>query len=187
MGIKKSLSFTLIETVVVVGVIALVLPSLFAIVFAILQQQTKIIRLQEVKKQGDFVLGTIKTEIKNSAVSIHSDEPSTDLNKICQTMAVEEAAYFKDRNSNWFRFYTPLGTTKIASESAAGSSDLTNDKVLINDFSINCYKTSDYSSAIVDIKYEICYNNGTVCSSSRPEENVTLTYQTKIKLRVIDF
>ena len=187
MGIRKFLSFTLIEIVVVIGVIGLVLPALFAIVFTILQQQTKIIRLQEVKKQGDFVLGTIKTEIKNSVISIHSNQPLTDLNKVCQTTSVEEAAYFKDRNSNWFRFYVPSGATKIASESASGSSDLTNNKVLIDNFRINCYKPGDYSPAIVDIKYKICYNNGTVCSSSRPEENVTLTYQTKIKLRVIDF
>ena len=186
MGIKKSLSFTLIEVVVVIGVIGLVLPALFTIVFAILQQQTKIIRLQEVKKQGDFILGTIKTEIKNSAISIHSGQPPTDLNKVCQTTSVEVAAYFKDRNGYWFRFYLSEGT-KIASESASGLSDLTNDKVLINSFSINCYKPGDYSPAIVDIKYELCYNNGAVCTSSRPEENAILTYQTKIKLRVIDF
>jgi len=187
MGIRKFLSFTLIEIMVVIGVIGLVLPALFTIIFAILQQQTKIIRIQEVKRQGDFVLGVIKTEIKNSAISIHSGLPLTDLNKVCQTMFVEEAACFKDRNGNWFRFYIPSGTTRIASISASGFSDLTNDKVIINDFSINCYKPGDYSPAIVDIKYKICYNNGDSCSSSRPEENMTITYQTKIKLRVIDF
>jgi len=187
MGIKKTLSFTLIEIVVVVGVIGLVLPALFAIVFSILQQQTKIIRLQEIKKQGDFVLGTFKTEIKNSAVSIHSGQPPTDINKVCLSTTVESAGYFKDRNNNWFRFYVPAGTTKIASQSASGSIDLTNDKVLINNFSISCYKTGDYSPAIVDIKYDICYNNGSSCTSIRPEENAILTYQTKVKLRIIDF
>ncbi|PIY70331.1 hypothetical protein COY89_01780, partial [Candidatus Roizmanbacteria bacterium CG_4_10_14_0_8_um_filter_36_36] len=72
---KKWLAFTLIETVVVIGVIGLVLPVLFTILFVILQQQSKLNRLQQVKKNGDFVLSILEKTIKNRANSIYENTP----------------------------------------------------------------------------------------------------------------
>ncbi|NMB83755.1 hypothetical protein GYA28_00520 [Candidatus Roizmanbacteria bacterium] len=191
MGIKPYLkrSFTLIESLVVVGVIGLVLPAIFSITFIIIQQQTKIIRLQEVKKQGDFVINTVENLIRNNAVSIHSTYPFTDDNEICDNPAVgaaEEAAYFKDKFGQRFRFFVPAGTTKVASESADGSSiDLTNSDIRVEPatFKIRCYKPSAYSSSIVEISFNICYAVGSSCTSSRPEETATLDYQTKVVLK----
>ena len=73
MGIKinfQKKGFTLIEMVVVVGVIGFVLPILFAIVFLIIQQQARIYSLQEVKKQGDQALFSMRGTVKQYAEKI---------------------------------------------------------------------------------------------------------------------
>ncbi len=188
--LRSNIAFTLIEMVVVLGVISLALPVLFAIIFTILQQQAKIIRLQEVKKQGDFVLSTMENTIRNYAVSIHNTFPPDPENEICKTQGLEETAnpmYFKDKTGAWFSY--SLESDKIASGSSnppnAGG-DLTTDKVKVSqngdNFFLSCVRKSAYSPPIISVNFKIEYNTAPT-ASTRPEETASLTYQTKIKLR----
>ena len=72
MGINIKKGFTLIETIVVVAVIGLTLPVIFSIFFVLFQQQTKIYRLNTVKKEGDYVINLIENTIRDDAVTILS-------------------------------------------------------------------------------------------------------------------
>ncbi len=184
--LRSNIAFTLIEMVVVLGVISFALPVLFAIIFTILQQQAKIIRLQEVKKQGDFVLSTMENTIRNYAISIHTSSPTSE-NEICKVPGLGESAnvmYFKDKAGTWFSY--SLGSDKIASGSSnppnAGG-DLTTNKVKVSqngsNLFLSCVRKSAYSPAIISVNFKIEYNT----VSTRPEETASLTYQTKIKLR----
>jgi len=176
-------AFTLIETIIVVGITGLILPVVFSIVFVILQQQTKIIRLQEVKKQGDFVLSNIKTAIRNNAVEIYTDRALTD--QKCHDLNLYDGSggnnfYFKDKVGRWFNFY--LDNDKISSGSslfAGNPQDLTNDKVIVSNFSIKCAKQSIYSPALVTLSIALSFNT----TSTRPEDTAQLTYNTNIKLK----
>jgi type II secretory pathway pseudopilin PulG len=184
-SMRQKKSFTLIEMIVVIATIGLVLPTLFAIIFSILQQQVKIQRLSIVKREGDYVLNIMENIIRNYGESIHSATPPTESNKICQSSSLENASYFKDKFGNWFRFYLDT-TNSISSESSVlnngspGSVSLNSSQTKITNFSIQCYKTSLYSPPVVNISFTIEYNT----TSLRVEEKVTpLTYQTKVKLK----
>jgi type II secretory pathway pseudopilin PulG len=190
MGIIKNFkhlqSFTIIETIVVIGVFGLALPALFTIVFTILQQQTKIIRLSEVKRQGDFILNVIENTVRNYALSVYSEQSLSNIQ--CATAGssyiypTNGSLYFKDRFGNWFRFYTLTagGVNYVASEGAKVSSiNLTTNKVQVNNLTISCTRSARYSPPIVTVSFATQYNT----TSTRPEETASLNYQTKIKLR----
>lgn len=183
MGVKKG--FTFIEMVVVIGVIALILPAIFAIIFVILQQQTKIIRLSEVKRQGDYVLNVMENTVRNYAVSNHSGWPVTDANIVCATtIAVpQSSSYFKDKSNNSFGY--ELDTGQIVSKSSLiADTFLTTTKVVVSGLSLVCTRSQTYSPPVVSLNFDICYNVGSGnCISTRPEETATLHYQTSIKLR----
>ncbi|MFN4212439.1 MAG: type II secretion system protein [Microgenomates group bacterium] len=176
-------SFTFIELIVVIGVVGLALPVLFAIVFALLQQQTKIYRLSQVKREGDYALNVMENIIRNNVISLHSGTPPTDSNKVCTTEgSTFDTPYLQDKYTlgTWSRFY--FSNDKIASESSTPPSinaNLTTDKVKVTSFSISCQGKGIYSSPFVNLSFIIQYNT----TSTRPEETATLNYQTKIKLR----
>ncbi|MCX7881305.1 MAG: type II secretion system GspH family protein [Patescibacteria group bacterium] len=179
--------FTLIEMMVVIGLVGLVLPVVFSIIFVILQQQTKIIRLSEVKRQGDFVLATLTTHIKNNVRSLHNNIPNADNpdeNIVCNTTnsSYNGDIYFQDKRTlgTWSRFI--LQDDKIASESSVSGvgGDLTNDKVKVTYFSLSCQGYGQFIPPVVNISFTLQYKNN---GSSRPEDIAFMTYQTKVKLR----
>lgn len=176
--------FTLIEMLVVVGVVALILPAVFSIVFAILRQQAKIYALQEIRRQGDLVLNTMRTALKNYAVTAHSTTPPQDANLVCVTSGSSSTGqiYFKDRFNNYFS-YSVDSSEIIASSSSipSATTNLTNSKVKIDPafFSIKCERINASSPPVVTIHYLVEYNS----SSTRPEDTASFTYQTKIQLK----
>jgi len=181
---KKGFSF--IEMLIAVAIIGMALPALFSIIFVVLQQETKVLRLSEVKRQGDYVLTVMDTVLRNNAVGIYTDQALTTAR--CANAGDTENIsgsngnfYFKDKNSNYFRFYfTP---DKISSGSATTTGDLTTSKVMIQNFKLTCKKSAAFSPAIVGISFDICYKTSGGCSSTRVEETATMSYQTSVKLR----
>lgn len=169
---KKNLwGFTFIEMVIVIGVMIIALPTLYAIFFLTLQQQVRIASLTEVKRQGNFAANTIEALIKRNAISIHSGIPSN-TNRICAppiASTYSSILYFKDKLDKYFYFDTPGDGTKIASESSVTSptkTDLTSNKVLIYNFSSSCTISSEgFSSPIVTFSFDICYKIGASCGT----------------------
>jgi len=179
-------SFTLIELIIVVGITSLMVPVVFSIVFVIIQQQTKIIRLQEVKRQGDFILSNIKTTIRNNAVEIYSNNDLTEEHKVCATSDSSyeglsgQSLYFKDKLGKWFNYY--LTDDKISSGSSlfiSNPEELTNDQVAITNYTITCTRQSIYSTPMIALSITLQYNT----TSTRPEDTAELTYNTNIKLK----
>jgi len=187
MGIKKLKAFTLIEMLVVVAVIGLVLPAIFAIVFGIARQQTKIMRLSQVKGEGDYILTVITNNIRNNAISIHTDTPGDSLNEVCLNVEsqspIPSSLYFLDSEGATFGF--SFAGNKVSSESSVVATSLLNtDKTIVSNFEIGCTKTATFSNPTVLINFDICYDTGTgTCISTRPEEIANLHYETTVKLR----
>ncbi len=178
--------FTLIETIVVIAIVSLTLPVIFSIFFVLLQQQTKIYRLNTVKKEGDYIISLIENTIKNKAVSIHSSTPPDDANKKCaddsSSYSSTTSLYFLGSNGNWFGYL--VNADSIASSSAIlPSIGLTSSKTKINNFSISCSRRYAYSQPSVYVSFDVQYCNDVACSQIRPEEIATMHYQTAIKLR----
>ena len=203
--LKPKKSFTLIETVVVIAIIGLIIPAVFSIIFSLFLEQTKIYRLTQVKREGDYALGIIETIARNNGVSIYSgcSNLSTPTNIQCASNAGSFPVQFpippttsdgsdfcfQDKYSAGFQFYFNGSSNSIASNSSVLSSpvNLTSNKVVISNFKVSCLRTVAFSPPVITVAYDICYNTGSgaavPCNSSRPEETASLHYQSNIQLR----
>lgn len=182
--------FTLIETIVVIAVIGITLPVLFAIILTLMRQQLKINRLSEIKREGDYISSVLENTIKDRAVSIHSGLPVNDTTIVCESANSSSNSsatilYFLDKSKNWFG-YQFTGNT-LASESADlinPSIDLNSSKIFVSAFSISCSRNTVYSAQSVQFSFDVCYDTGLPnCATTRPEEINSLHYQSRIKLR----
>ncbi|MGB9883480.1 MAG: hypothetical protein ACPLRN_03145 [Microgenomates group bacterium] len=178
-------SFTLVEMIIVIGIISLIIPTIFVLIFTIINQQTKVYRLSIVKTDGDYILNAISDTIRNNAISIHSATPPSNNNIICdnvQTVDLLTAIYFLDKNNQWFGYSFNNGN--ISSSSATTTINLNSVKTLINNFNIGCSRNNPYSYSLVNVSFDICYKTGAnTCSSARANETVTLHYQSTINLK----
>ncbi len=184
MGIKKS-GFTFIEMVVVVATIAFALPALFAIIFTILQQQTKIMHLTEAKREGDYAMNVMENLIRGYATkTLTSYQSSTE---VCATTApsfpvTAQVGGFKNDNTG-ATFGFDGSSSKIASQSSVlnANADLTDPtKVTVTGFSMTCTRTNPYSPPVINIQYDVAYS-----TTSTRAEDITgkLHYQTAVQMK----
>jgi len=167
-------AFTFIEILVVLGIISLALPALFAIIITIFQQETRIYALKDVKQQGDYALENIKFTIQQQGARIvnsaYQDEVCPLLTSPTPTPASH--IYVMDHEQNTFTYY--INSYKIASESSIGTfSFLTNSRVVISNFGYSCYKTNTFSPPIVVASFDV----------TSTTSNITLPYRTTFQLR----
>ncbi len=190
----KQKAFTLIEMIVVIGVIAFALPTVFAIFFIILQQQSRAMKLLEIKKQGTFVSDVITSTIRQNAANIYTSDEATHL---CysgdQTSHkylygdLKFPLYFLDSDGHWFHFDYDSGAYTIASESSVTTStDLTSSNAIISSGSIiqQC-SASGYGSPVVTINYTVCYHDAftmSVGSCGSGADYVALPFQVSVTL-----
>ncbi len=177
MGINKK-GFTFIEIVVVIAVISLALPALFTIIFTILQQQTKIMHLIEVKREGDYAMNVIENLIRNYGVSIQAADNSP----VCadQTLSDTSFDHFVDNlNKNTFSFSVD-GSNRIASSSSIMTTVyLTNTNVSVSGWSMTCTRSNKYSPPLIKMQFNIQY----ATTSTRPEDTASLNYQTAVQMK----
>lgn len=185
MGIKNK-SFTLIEMVVVVGVLGFALPVLFSIIFLIIQQQARIYSLQELKRQGDSAFYNIQTTVKQYAATITDPTvyPTTlyptivDVCPIYPTPSLTPAPFLYMFDKAGVAFSYTFLNDKIASNSPGNAiSDLylTNDRVIVSDLLFSCYHTNQYSPAIISASFKVTEGNIATNAAS-------MQYSTKFQL-----
>lgn len=178
---KKTLGLTIIELIVVIGVIAISLPAIFGLFFTMLRARAKTYVLQEVKRNGDNALNSMETLIRQRAIGIYSDQNLTV--EICATTGNQynNPFYFKDKDAAVFYFITEgASPTKIASRTASLRYNLTSEKVAVSNFFMQCFRRSAFSPPIVKIDFDITSFS---TSSTRQEENAAIHYTTQVKLR----
>ncbi len=166
--------FTLIELTIVLTILGIILPAVFSIFLAHLRAQTKVLILQEVKRNGDEALNTITTLIKADGRSLQDVDGA----RVCDTAGTtySDDIYVVDSNDNRFMFHEVQG--RIASESAQ-TDYLTTSKVAVTNFSLTCQRDSQFTSPLLTLSFNVSQAQ----STSRAEESVTLPYQTKVRLR----
>lgn len=98
----KQVGFTLIEIMVVTSVVALLLPTLFAIVFTLLRLQYQVSQLQRLKETGDYVSNLVINQVKNNAITIDNDNCHTLLQAQIQG---DYYLLFRDRGNYCFGFF----------------------------------------------------------------------------------
>lgn len=192
-------SFTFIEMVVVISVMLFIVPALFSVIFMILREQARVIKLAIVKREGDYLLNSIANTIRNEATSVHSFKPPNEGNVICNSVynysTTSAALYFKDKRGNWFGYtqevsnlsslsssFTTFPTSTPSPTPVTYTLNSLNTKV--RNFTIGCKTNYAYGFPLVNISFDICFKTALgYCDTPKPEENVNLHYETKIKLR----
>lgn len=183
LSVNKVEGFTFFEVIVVIGILGLMLPAIFGIVFSILRQQSRIYALAEVKRQGDNILSIMENQIRNNALYIYQEQSMT--NERCNTITnphnslIGSDFFFKDTNGNYFNY--EINNDKISSKSASvpAGVDLTTSVVKVENQNganfISCTRSSDYSTPIVTVKFKISFKNVL-------DQQFSMNYNTKFKM-----
>lgn len=182
----NDLSFTLVEMIVVVGIIAFVMPVVFSIVFVIFQQQARIYNLQEVKRQGDNTINTIQSTIRLYGAKIVDPTlyPTTlfptiiDTCPIYPTPSLSPRSYLflYDKSNTAFSYV--YKNDSIASSSPSNNIIdlmLTSNRVTISNVQFSCFRSNEFSPAIIGAEFDVSRIVG-------GETAATLHYRTKFKL-----
>lgn len=183
---------TLVEVVVVIGIISIALPALFSTLIVSTRQQVSISRINEVKNQGDSVLGTMTSRIKNDAQTLcMSTDGTTCGTKLCETAdGAHDMNSFIDKSGGFVRYYADTATQSLYEYSATASvvpvvntKRLTNDRVKVSSFALQCQKVSETTRPIVSIQYSVLAES---TGNTKAEDRATLDYSTKIAVDHID-
>lgn len=192
--IKKG--FTLIEMVIVIGVIAVILPTMFGSMYMILRQQLQIYRLNIVKRQGDAALQVMKDAFIFQATSLGTtyngsgsyDEYCTEANQSFESTGNDDFGFYEVDTLYISQFSLVDGTLVYSRYLSASPSEafintqanLTDDSVIVTNLLFSCYKKDDASTPIVLVGFDITFNDPTPTAG---EANSVLHYQTRMKLR----
>ncbi|HLC94025.1 MAG TPA: hypothetical protein VJH96_00460 [Patescibacteria group bacterium] len=197
---KKGLS--IIETIIVIAIIAISILTLFSIFFSVLQARAKVHALQSLKEQVDVSLNVMKNLMRQRGSAIYSDVGMTAVNEVCgtnmsppdhsatnpQDPSTSINLYFKDTTNPqeviYFRLYNhPSGVagTYRLSYLADGIYDLTNEDVQVTEFKISCRRLSALSPPF--IAFSMKAKIGSSYGPSAQEDKDVLSFYTGVKLR----
>lgn len=174
--------FTFIETIVVLGVMAIALPALFAVLFLVLQQQARVFKTQDVKRQGDTIYNTIKDQIRINAAAVYNDINGA---AVCTPIAPAYTSpngrnlYFQTSDGNWFGFEAVASGMVLKRATAlqpVSTALLNSSTVVITAFTISCARGSQFAAPLVSFNF-------TIASATDPK--IKFTYTTSVKLRSI--
>lgn len=194
----KRKGFSLLEIIVVLGVLALLLPTVFGVVYIIMQQQQRIYRLTETKKQGDLIMSYLKESISRSAVGIVNDAGvaqcvapgitySNTIGEFNLTMddSTTPDMFSFQQNAGQLLFIQQTYMPLLGAYSDTSISLNDSVRVQIANFVIECRKRSaDLVNVnffpVVGFSFDATFVDATPTAQ---EGVVSLHYQTKVKLR----
>lgn len=191
---KNNKGYTLLEMLIVLMLIAIILPTIFSIIYILLQQQLRIYRLVETKRQGDRVMSYVKDKISREAGGvIQGGAP------VCQN-ANDIAT--QTGNLNILSFVRNTGTQFSFSPNNTGAlmardqdttilptpTGLNDGMVTISNLTIQCFRRNTLINpldpnrgvTLIGIAFTIQFND---VSDSPDELDAILQYQTKVRLR----
>ena len=188
----KTKGFTLLEMLIVLTIVAIILPTVFAVVFVIMRQQVRIYRVVETRRQGDYILSFIKDKLIRSQQMNNHPAPYSTIHCSAAGSDFEDFSNgnnisFLDRdNVTRYRIYLDTATNNLNYEKVLPAPALTtvlnNTSVAITNFEIKCYRRGTYSSPLISISYDVTFIDTTFTVQ---EGTSTFHYQTKIRLRDI--
>jgi len=195
---NKKKGFSLLEIIVVLGVLGLLLPSVFGIVYIIMQQQLRIHRLSQTKQQGDLVLNYMKESISRNAVGVGSalgspqcvnsastySNASGEFNFTLDNSATPDMFSFEE-NAGELVFTQKTYDTMLLDYTTDDISLNDSATVVVSNFVIECQRRSaDLVNVnffpVVGFEYDATFVDTTPTAQ---EGVVSLHYQTKVKLR----
>ncbi|MFA9288589.1 MAG: prepilin-type N-terminal cleavage/methylation domain-containing protein [Weeksellaceae bacterium] len=181
---SKKTGFTLIEILIVIGIIGVIIPTLFTIIFIILQQQARIYRLVETKRQGDYMLTFIKEKITREAGGIVNELGETQCNvtgdqHVSSNSGDQFTFTTKNDASETFDF-TTNNSILTYSENTGLTTNMHNANVQIDGIAFSCIKRTAFSQPLITVNFNVTFYDPTPTDR---EGTVELPYQSKFLLR----
>jgi len=177
--------YTLIEVLIVIMLLGIIMPAIFTILYAVLQQQAKISEITETKRQGDYIVQFMKEKITREAGGIEFDNGSGPVN-ICNTPGPlqtsstgTEWTYLADSASDNFRFVYDSDTQTISFTQNAVTTSLNDSRTMVDNVSFECRKPTTYSSPSVAFSFRVTYNRST---PNAQLGTTSLPYQSRLRI-----
>ena len=158
-------SFTFLELVVTIGIIAAIVPAIFSISYIIFRQQIILYSFYDIKRQGDNVSQAIKTSLTTNARKIISSDLNNEVD-ICPIITSPTPTFFpqlfvEDKFGNNYSFSlesNPAPTPNRVASFGATLTYLTSRDVTISNFAFSCYRSDSGGASIVTTKYKVNKN-----------------------------
>lgn len=154
--LRRRKGFTLLEVIVVIGILAFTLPIVTIVLFIIVRQQLTVSRMTEVKRQGDQAIAVIQNVLTREVVSMYDSSVPTP-SPVCAatTASPVDITSFKDGAGNLIRFTVDTGTLHVVRNGA--SEDITNPAkaTVEGTISMQCVKSAAYTHPLVKISFSI--------------------------------
>jgi prepilin-type N-terminal cleavage/methylation domain-containing protein len=166
MEMKKN-GFTLIEMIVVVGILGIIAVVGSGTFFSILRGSTKTKTLQTVKQNGDYAISVMERMIRNARVLINPTADST-----------VSSITIKNPDGGTTTFSCGGNPATIASNGAS----LLSNEVKVNDCN-NIFNVSVGQPGIKPPVVKINFSLSPVASLGRSEERAEVNFQTTVTLR----
>lgn len=189
---SKQFGFTFLEVIIVLGIIGILLPIVFSIIFTVSRQQNKIYRLAEVKQQGDYAMAFMKSYVGEHAEKIYNDSALTA--EVCKTSAAPQNLHISQTGNNfyflkentlndYFRLYVATDSSRLMLDDNGEQFNLTtsNVKVINDQIELVCIKKNNVSNPFVIISFGLYYT--TNLQTARPEDVAILNYKGVVQLR----
>jgi len=161
----KKTGYTLIEIIIVVGILGIIAVVGSAMFFSILKSSTKTKTLHLVKQNGDYALSVMVRMIRNARELVSPTEDS-----------VTSSITIKNPDG---------GTTIFACDSSlitSNSASLISSEVKVSDCS-NVFEVKVGKRGIKPAEVKINFSLTPAQEGTRPEEKVTVDFQTGVILR----
>lgn len=158
MAIMHKKSFTLVELLVSVFIVALILPPVFAIFFSMMRQQIVLYAYSDMIKQGENIHTNINHLIHERSILITDSSYAADACPLITTPTPTPAGslYSIDTAGNRIKLYQEIASpNRIASDSAAKTYFLTTPSVVVSNLRFTCSKINDQTPPIVKVSYTL--------------------------------
>lgn len=191
---KRNKGYTIIEMLIVLTLLSIIMPAVFSIIYTLLNQQMKIYRIIETKRQGDRIMSFMKEKITREGMGIKTAAGTLRCSNYTATPETttngNDFLFMKttDPAGPSFNFYLVNSTFFVQDTGGLPSISLHDSKVRVTNFQIECFRRNASTSPsqpnknVITIGFE--YTVEFVDNSPTQAEGATsLQYQTKIRLR----
>jgi type II secretory pathway pseudopilin PulG len=185
--LKKTSSFTLVEMLIIITIVGILLPATFFIMSKILDQQLRIYKLVETKREGDYIFNFMRDSIRRDGKDLLAQ--TVGWTPICTLAGSNYKSLTNGQDvrfltpttpQRYFRFYQ-VGTDLFYDNN--GIISQLNSTKLITDaglFDLGCYKYLSSNPAIITLTFRVTYNDE---FKNDPIRKTTLWYRTYIRIR----
>lgn len=177
-GIYKKNGFTLIEIIIVFGIINFFLVFIFTSISLVLKLYRINSSLTKLKLDAGTILNSVRYNIKQNAIEVFLDPDLAQKCTVDNPIVNSNRLYFLDKKGNKFGYY--LSNNNFASYSGILDKNffLNSGETKIIDLELSCIQNNELIPPLISIKFKINEN-----INSYNNEAQEMFFSTKVKMK----